>query len=193
MSIYEAHTYLQGRGADAIGITGLTSRMVEFRDLVKTGAPLDLKNSDPFLQPRVSCGVRFFGRDVAIDVPANVMYGMVGYLFWADRWDSTALFLSAAAGAAQADLPAEEVALRLLDGDDWCYLTRLDPVCDSWAIWNGALAVEEYGSDITEAELTTFLGRKYNYLHVPSYDSCEDSSGEATQNGPCGSYLGNRL
>lgn len=188
MTIYNSYTYLKGRGS----VTNIefATAVLEFRNLFQTGAILDLKNCDPFLEPRRSCGVQFFEREVSIDVPGNVLFGMIGYLFFAERYEEfTSLFLTAAAGAAQAGLSASEAAIRLLDSDDWNFLSRFDPTCDSYAILAGSGAVEEYGADITQEELTSYLGRPYKYLSDPSFDICEDSAGHTTTQHPYGTYI----
>lgn len=188
MAIYNDYTYLQGQGSG--NNIEFATAVLEFRNLFQTGAILDLKNCDPFLEPRRSCGLQFFGREVSIDVPGNVLFGMIGYLFFAERYGTfTSSFLTAAAGAAQAGLSATEAAIRLLDPDDWTFLSRFDPTCDSYAILAGSGAIEEYGVDITQEELTSYLGRPYSYLSDPSFEICENSAGSTTTQHPYGTYI----
>lgn len=199
MSIYEKNTHLEGKGSTtAVPLlpdpekAEFLKELGEFRNLFDTDNPLDLKNSDPFLNTATvrDCGVRFFGRDVGGDVPGNVMYGMIGFLFWNGRYEEkgldTSLFLAAAAGAAQAEMDRVETVAQLLQEDEekWKEMARGDDACDTWALNHGSDAVESYGSGITEAELTSFLSQAGKYLHDPSMQVCEDSTEDTTTTHP---------
>lgn len=132
-----------------------------FYNLVATGKLLDLKNSDPFLKPLNSCDVHFFDRDVAIDEPGNVLYGMIRYLFGVDRWgEDTIPFLAAAAGAAQEGISFDAAlsGAAVIFIGNWGYFARHDPMCDAWVVKLGSEAVETYGSGITEEQLALLLG-----------------------------------
>lgn len=158
----------------------------DFYQLFKPKGELDLKYTEDEIKERSDCGVQFFGRDVAIDVPGNVMYGMIGYLYWHDLWeDETISFLLRSVDVGQAldditsvDFDAElwdEIISTLSNPDEWNDLIRDNP-CDGHAIENGARAVE-FGSDITETQLTMFLGQEDKYLLDPK-GICKDPNGK---------------
>jgi hypothetical protein len=184
MILYNSHKYLEGGGDESHGLE-FGRALIEFKNIVGSYGPLDLKTS-PSLMPHAKCGIEFFGRTTAYDVPANLMYGMIGYLYWKNRVSDTVGFLMAAGGAAQAELSPVDSALGLLDPDDWVYLSRLDDECDSYAISWGADIVRIYGADVTAEEIENFLtNRAEIYLHDTEYN-CVDAYGNETNRHPNG-------
>lgn len=76
--------------------------------------------------------------------------------------------------------------MRLLDVDDWVYLSRLDPPCDSYAILVGAELVERNGSDVTHDDIVQLLRTWPSaYLHSTDY-RCVDRDGGETELHPYG-------
>lgn len=110
--------------------------LVTFRNLVQTNAQLDIKNNEPILERarEAGCGVWFFGRVVAPDVPGNVLYGMVGYRFFRNlqNTDDREFMLVAAAGAAQSSRP-----FSVIEPSDWADVVQYDPACDTYAVLAG--------------------------------------------------------
>jgi hypothetical protein len=166
------------RGDDSGNALAFLTNLAAFRNLVQTGAPLDIKNNEPILiRARNSgCGVIFFGQVVQQDVPGNVLYGMIGYRFFyetqrlGESAADTTLLLVAAAGAAQQGDPVE----RLLDADDWTFLATGDPACDTYAVLAGTGFEESGGSgrlvDRTASEVRSTLTSRLasiDYLYDP--------------------------
>lgn len=168
--------------AEPYGVNNYYNDMVKFRNLVQTDGPLDIKNTNNFLiQLREQgCGVRFFGRDVAPDVPGNVLYGFIGYLYWKERYDNQSLFLPAAAGLAQGIsdgvIGGPFAAGLLLDPTDWLYLTSYDPWCDTYAILLGIKMASDHGANITVAEFEQGVNSPNTWLNEPSYHCPATSS-----------------
>jgi len=179
------YSHLEGTAA-CCGATNLVKDLTNFRDLVQTNAPLDIKNSDSFLRNLGTndCGVQFFGREVAVDVPGNILYGFIGHLYWKNRYpNNSSGFLKAAAGLAQG------ISDGKLDGgpgttgllafqDEWLCLTSYDPWCDTYAVGFGSYLAEKYGANITYQEFQNGMNWVGAYLHDASYN-CSNNSGQS--------------
>lgn len=194
LDLIEEYSYLEGAAASS-GATNYVNNLFAFRDLVQTGAPLDIKNTDDFLSNLGSngCGVKLFGRNVAVDVPGNIMYGFIGHLYWKNKYaDDTALFLGAASGLAQSISDGNGGTFApalLLDPSDWLWLTSGDPWCDTYAIYFGVDLAMDYGANITYDELVPEVNSTNTWLNDPNFNCpapysptgwCEDGS-----YGPC--------
>lgn len=178
------YSYLENT-ADCCGAVSLVTDLTNFRDLVDTGQPLDIKNTDPFLVNLRSngCPVQFFGREVAVDVPGNVLYGYIGQLYWKNKYpENSGPFLKAASGLAQGILEGD------LDGgigttgllafqDEWLCLTSFDQWCDTYAIGLGVKIAETYGANATYNEILNEMDWNGAYLYEADLD-CTNSAGQ---------------
>ncbi len=178
------YSYLEGTAA-CCGAANFVTDLTNFRDLVQTNAPLDIKNSNSFLRNLGAdgCSVQFFGREVATDVPGNVLYGFIGHLYWKNKYpDNSYSFLTAAAGLAQGisdgklDGGATTTGL-LAFQDEWLCLTSYDPWCDTYAVGFGVYLAETYGANITYQEFQNGMNWVGAYLHNASYD-CKNNNGQ---------------
>lgn len=174
MELITNYSYLEGSAASS-GLINYYNDMVDFRDLVQTGAPLDIKNTDAFLSNLGDnrCGVTLFGREVAVDVPGNILYGFLGHLYWKNKYpNDTGLFLGAAAGLAQSisDGNGDSFsAALLLIQDDWLFLTSGDPWCDTYAVYFGVDMASDHGANITTNQFTTGIRSSNTWLNDPFY------------------------
>lgn len=128
---------------------------LNFYFIVKTNGTADLKQKQQLADWR-DCGVYFYGRLVSIDVPGNVLFGLLGHTAFEDRNDMNDIdledFLLAGAGAAQAVSDGRLGKARAFEmlvlgvKIDRIILKRFDPPCDQSAIQVGLDAANARGS-----------------------------------------------
>ncbi len=174
------YTYLKGE-ASCCGAANFVSDLNFFKNLIQTDAPLDVKNSDWFLSNlHDNCsgtGIKLFGREVAADVPGNILYGFIGHLYWENKYpNDTDLFLTAAAGLAQGISDGKLNGTPWTQGllafpDEWLCLTSYDPWCDTYAISFGVRTAEQYGPNISDTQWSNRVNASNTWL-LDGQNSC---------------------